>query len=185
MSKRRLKWLWIILALLLLFEAWFWDSCQALWRQSALYLSWTRFGPRFRAWLFQKPLWVSLTVFLIPVIVIEPFQIFSLWLMANHHFFAGLMILLLAKFIGLGFFAIIFDLTRDKLLTSALISKLYHLIMAWRLWAHELTKPYAQVIRGYIDQLKIRARTSGAFSNHLRHYKQFLLRLKDRLKSQK
>ena len=185
MSKHKFKWLWIILALLFLFEAWFWDYCQSLWHNSALYLHWKRFEPRFRAWLFQKPVWVSLTVFLIPVIVIEPFQIFALSLMANHRLFAGVMILVLAKFIGLGFFAIVFDLTRAKLLTSPLISKAYLVIMAWRLWAHELTKPYAELIRTYIERMKLRVKSNAKFSARLQRYKQILIRLKARLHSQK
>ncbi|NDA46505.1 MAG: hypothetical protein EBY21_04360 [Alphaproteobacteria bacterium] len=185
MSKRRFKWLWIILALLFLFEAWFWDTCQAIWRGSFLYQYWKRFEPRFRVWLLEKPIWVSLCVFLIPILVIEPFQILCLWLIAEHYIFTGVMFLVIAKFIGLGLFAIAFDLTRDKLLTSPLLFKFYHVIMAWRLWAHELTQPYTELLRQTIHRLKVRLTTNSSLSHRIQHYKELLIRLRTRVRPPK
>jgi hypothetical protein len=156
-----------------LFEAWFWDTCQAIWRGSFLYQYWKRFEPRFRAWLLEKPIWISLCVFLIPILLIEPFQILCLWLIAEHYIFTGVMLLVIAKFIGLGLFAIAFDLTREKLLTSPLLFKFYHMIMAWRLWAHELYR------------LKVRHTTNSSLSHRIQRYKELLIRLRARVRSPK
>ena len=55
--------------------------------------------------------------------------------------------LILAKLLGLGVTAFIFDLTRPKLLQLAWFRWLYEHVLAWLAWAHGLVDPIKQRIR--------------------------------------
>ena len=56
-------------------------------------------------------------------------------------------VLILAKLLGLGVTAFIFDVTRDKLLQMAWFRRLYEWVMWLRGWAHEITEPVRERVR--------------------------------------
>ena len=57
---------------------------------------------------------------------------FGLWLLANEYWLSAVLILVFAKFLGVGVAAFIFDVTRPKLLQMAWFQKLYDWVMAMR-----------------------------------------------------
>jgi len=57
--------------------------------------------------------------------------------------------LLLAKLVGLGVTAFIFDATKDKLLQMAWFRRLYEFFERARHWAHEKIAPITQQLRAW------------------------------------
>jgi hypothetical protein len=92
------------------------------------------------------PTW-TLVVFVIPFILLLPLKFLEFWLLAKHEWLAAISVLVLAKLLGLGVTAFIFDLTRPKLLQLAWCRWLYEKVLGWLDWAHALVDPIKQRIR--------------------------------------
>jgi hypothetical protein len=84
---------------------------------------------------------MTLIVFIVPVIPLFPLKMFGLWLLANEYWVSAIVILVFAKFLGVGVAAFIFDVTRPKLLQMAWFEKLYGWVMALRSKAHAVVDP--------------------------------------------
>jgi hypothetical protein len=141
MLRRILQPLWVLLALIFLIEAWLWDHLEPI---VARVVAWIPLRA-FKAWLADhvdmlSPA-VTLIVFIVPVILLFPLKLFGLWLLANGYWVSSVIILVLAKFLGLGVAAFIFDVTRPKLLQMAWFQKLYDWVMAMRAKAHAIVDP--------------------------------------------
>jgi hypothetical protein len=144
--RRLTKPFWLLLGALFLFEAWVWDACVRLGRAAMALVPWENLKGAIARSISRLPPYATLALFLIPLAIIEPFKIVSLWLIAKHHWILGAAGFVAAKFVGFGLVAFLFDCTRDKLLSIAWVAAIYRLMMRWRDWAHELLAPYkAQV----------------------------------------
>ena len=75
------------------------------------------------------------------------------------------MILILAKLLGLGVTAFVFDVTRDKLLQMAWFRRMFDWFMGLRDWAHGITEPVRQRVRQLAWLLK--PQRAGRFIRHL------------------
>ena len=99
----------------------------------------------FKAWLAERVDTLSpamtLIVFIAPVIPLFPLKMFGLWLLANEYWLSAVLILVFAKFLGLGVAAFIFDVTRPKLLEMGWFEKLYEFIIDLRARAKALVDP--------------------------------------------
>jgi hypothetical protein len=141
MLRRILQPLWVLLALIFLIEAWLWDHLEPI---VARVVAWIPFRA-FKLWLAERVDTLSpamtLIVFIVPVIPLFPLKMFGLWLFANEYWVSAVVILVFAKFLGLGVAAFIFDVTRPKLLQMAWFQKLYDLVMAIRAKAHAIVDP--------------------------------------------
>ena len=84
----------------------------------------------------------------------------------------AVLILLFAKFLGLGVAAFIFDVTRPKLLQMAWFQKLYDWVMAMRAKAHAIVDPIKLRIRD-----ALRADRGGWSSRLLRMIQHFRKRV--------
>ena len=130
MLRRILQPLWVLLALIFLIEAWLWDHLEPI---VARVVAWIPFRA-FKAWLADQVDMLSpamtLIVFVVPVIPLFPLKLFGLWLLANEYWVSAVVILVFAKFLGVGVAAFIFDVTRPKLLQMAWFQKLYDWVMA-------------------------------------------------------
>jgi hypothetical protein len=84
---------------------------------------------------------MTLIVFIVPVIPLFPLKMFGLWLLANEYWVSAVLILVFAKFLGVGVAAFIFDVTRPKLLQMAWFQRLYDWVMAVRAKAHAIVDP--------------------------------------------
>src|SRR4051794_17226480 len=136
MLRRILQPLWVLLALIFLVEAWLWDHLEPV---VARVVAWFPLRA-FKAWLAERVDTLSpamtLIVFVVPVIPLFPLKMFGLWLLANEYWLSAIGILVLAKLLGLGVAAFVFDVSRPKLLKRAWLEKLYYWVLAMPAKAH-------------------------------------------------
>ena len=141
MLRRLLQPLWVLLTIIFLIEAWLWDHLEPI---VAAVVAWIPLRA-FKQWLADRVDSLSpamtLIVFIVPVIPLFPLKMFGLWLLANEYWVSAVVILVVAKFLGLGVAAFIFDVTRPKLLQMAWFQKLYDWVMAIRAKAHAIVDP--------------------------------------------
>jgi len=136
---------WVALALVFLFEAWLWDSLAPIVRRIVAVIPWGRIKPAFVAVIDGLSPRATLVVFaVIPFVVLAPVKMFEFWLFAHRHWLAAVAVLVLAKLIGLGVTAFVFEATQDKLLQMPWFRRLYEFFMWARAWAHAKTDPVRQ-----------------------------------------
>lgn len=147
MLRRILQPLWVLLALIFLIEAWLWDYLEPI---VARVVAWVPLRA-FKAWLADRVDALSpamtLIVFIVPVIPLFPLKLVGLWLLANEYWISAILILVFAKFLGVGVAAFIFDVTRPKLLQMAWFEKLYGWLIAMREKARAIVEPIKRRIR--------------------------------------
>jgi hypothetical protein len=141
MLRRILQPLWVLLALIFLIEAWLWDHLEPIVARAVAWIPLRAF----KSWLAERVDRLSpamtLIVFVVPVIPLFPLKMFGLWLLASEYWVSGILILVFAKFLGLGVAAFVFDVTRPKLLQMAWFKRLYDWVMAMRTNAREIVDP--------------------------------------------
>jgi hypothetical protein len=147
MMRRLLQPLWILLAVIFLIEAWLWDHLEPVVARVV-----ERIPLRaFKAWLAERVDALSpamtLIVFIVPVIPLFPLKLFGLWLLAHEYWLSAIAIMVVAKFLGVGVAAFIFDVTREKLLEMAWFERLYDFVIALRAKAAALVDPIKSRIR--------------------------------------
>jgi hypothetical protein len=143
---RLIRWFWIAVALVFLFEAWLWDRLQPIAAALVAWLprEWVRRRIAYR--LDQLPPALSPVVFVVPVALLLPFKIAGFWLLERHHWVAAIGAFICAKLIGLGATAFVFDASRDKLLGLGWFRAVYDRVTAWRAWSHALVDPIVREI---------------------------------------
>jgi hypothetical protein len=141
------RFLLILLALVFLLEAWLWEHLAPLVAWVVERLPLRTLKEKIAAAIKDLPPAATLVVFVIPIIVLLPLKFLEFFLLAHRKWFAAVLVLVLAKLLGLGVTAFIFDLTRPKLLQLAWFRWLYDHVIAWLAWAHALVDPIKQRIR--------------------------------------
>lgn len=148
----------LLVAAVFLFETWFWEGCIALGRRIIALVPWESFKARIRALVAKLPAPLVLAIFLVPVAIVEPLQTVCVYLTARGHFFLGIVGFIVLKFLGLGLIAVMFDLTRDKLLSMPWFAWVYAKFVAFHAFAHDLVAPYKAAIVKEMRALKEWAR---------------------------
>src|SRR5947199_9729585 len=147
MLRRILQPLWVLLALIFLIEAWLWDRLEPV---VARVVAWIPLRA-FKLWLAERVDALSpamtLIVFVVPILPLFPLKLVGLWLLANEYWVSAVLILVFAKFLGVGVAAFIFDVTRPKLLQMAWFEKLYDWVIAIRDKARAIVEPIKLRIR--------------------------------------
>ncbi len=141
------RFLLILLALVFLLEAWLWDHLSPIVAWVVARLPLRALKEKIAAAIADLPPALTLVVFVIPFILLLPLKFLEFWLLAKREWLAAIFVLVLAKLLGLGVTAFIFDLTRPKLLQLAWFRLLYEKVLAWLAWAHALVDPIKQRIR--------------------------------------
>jgi hypothetical protein len=152
MLRRLLQPLWVLLAIIFLIEAWLWDHLEPVVARivAAIPLA------AFKQWLADRvdslsPA-VTLIVFIVPIIPLFPLKLIGLWLLAHQYWMGAVFTLLLAKLLGVGVAAFIFDVTRPKLLEMAWFERLYEFVLRLRRKCAELVEPMKlrikEILRG-------------------------------------
>ena len=148
--RRLLRPIWILLAILFLIEAWLWDHLEPIVARIVAVIPWQRLKALLARRIATLSPTATLIVFLIPVVVIVPFKVLGLWLVAEGYWVHAAGMLLLAKLAGLGTTAFVFDACRDKLLQLMWFRLLYESLLALRDWAHSMVDPIMHNIRRLI-----------------------------------
>jgi hypothetical protein len=174
--RRWLKPLWILLALVFLFEAWLWSHLKPVVRWIVDLVPWRRLKERLAAAIEALPPYATLLVFLIPIVLLFPLKLLGLWMLAHGSWLGATAVLAFAKMISVGVTAFIFDLTRPKLLTLPWFRWFYERMLVWLARAHALIDPVKDQIKQWLSGMRQRARTwlasvlpqeSGGFFRYL------------------
>ena len=144
---RFLKPLWVLLALVFLFEAWLWDHLAPVAARLVALIPWREIKAAIARRIETLPPAATFAVFLVPVTVLLPVKFLGLWLLARGAWLGAATLLVAAKVVGVGLTAFIFDVTRPKLLQIGWFRALYQRVMAWRGWAHGQIDPIVQAFR--------------------------------------
>lgn len=169
------KAFWYALALGFLVEAWLWDKSAALLHAIVDRIPFVRFKAACARVVERLPPLAVVPIFLLPVIVLLPFKLAALWLLAQGALVMGGLAFLGAKIVSFGLAAFIFDLTRDKLLSMPWFARIYARVIGWRDWAHALVDPYKAEVRraahelraAILTRLGVAATGDGAFSRKI------------------
>jgi hypothetical protein len=152
----------LLLAVVFLLDAWVWQRCVAFGRWLAGVIPWRRMKARIAAAIAVVPAPVALVIFLIPLAIVEPFKIVSLWLVATGHPIFGILGWVAMQFAGVGLVAVAFDLTREKLLSMPWFVWVYEKFLAFHDYAHRLVAPYKEAALRELRGLRDRARAYWA-----------------------
>jgi hypothetical protein len=149
MRHRLLRPLWIVLALLFLLEAWLWDHLEPVVAAAVNIVPWGRLKTWIKRTVENLPPWAALGVFVVPLIVLVPLKFLEVLFIAKRNWLGAAGVLLLAKLIGLGVTAFVFDATRDKLLQMGWFARVYD----WFVWARGWANMQIEPIRARLRQV--------------------------------
>lgn len=160
MQARLTKFLWTLLAAIFLVEAWLWDVLGGLLSRLVAALPIAALRRILQRMINTMPAAFALALFIIPVLVILPFKIAGLALIAGGRVVLGGFVFLAAKTVGLGVTAFVFDVCRPRLMTLPWFARFYLWVIAVRDWAHTKVDPYKTAIRNRVADLhaELRAR---------------------------
>lgn len=147
MRRTWLRPFWILLALIFLAEAWLWDHLEPLVARVVSLIPWKKLKVRLATLIEGLSPWATLVVFIVPFILLLPIKFLEVYLLATQQWLAAGILLVLAKLIGLGVTAFIFDVTRDKLLMMAWFRRVYEWFLQARVWANTVTEPVRERMR--------------------------------------
>jgi hypothetical protein len=143
----------ILLALAFLFETWIWGSIVAL----------AQFVAAFKAvatrFINRMPALFSVLLFGVPLVVSEVGSFLSVVSIALGHIVVGALAYCGMKLIGIGLVAVIFDITREKLMTLPWFVVLYEKFVAFHDFAHHLIAPYKDAALAYVSEIREWARS--------------------------
>jgi hypothetical protein len=148
MSRQFLRPLWVILALLFLLEAWLWDHLEPVIARIVNLIPWGRLKVKLAALIEHLPPYAALVVFVVPLLVVLlPLKFFEVYAIATQGWLGVIAALLVAKILGVGVTAFVFDVTRSKLLQIPWFHRMFDWFIWLRGWSHEMTEPIRQRIR--------------------------------------
>jgi hypothetical protein len=155
--RRWLKPLWILLALVFLFEAWLWKHLTAFAHAIIDLFPWQALKERFAKFIDGLSPYATLPVFVLPFILLLPLKFLEVYLIVRHRWFAAILVLVIAKLLGLGITAFIFEVTKPKLLQLAWFRWLYELMLVWLAKAHALIDPIKHQVKDWLAESGRRA----------------------------
>ncbi|RDV04248.1 hypothetical protein [Undibacter mobilis] len=140
--RRWLRPLWVFLALLFLLEAWLWDHLSPVVARIVGFIPWAALKQRLAQAIERLSPWATLIVFVLPLVVLLlPLKFIEVYFLATGQWLGAIAVIVVAKLVGVGVTAFIFDATRDKLLQMAWFRALYEWMLRVRAWAHAVTEP--------------------------------------------
>lgn len=158
--RRRRLWLrplLMLLAVLFLIEAWLWEKMAPVVRWVADHIPFERAKQALAAWARRLPPYGALVLFVVPLILIEPINILALWFYAHKQFVLGSLCFLVAKLVGVGLMAFLFEACREQLRSIGWFSRLIDWVLRVNRWAHALVEPYKQDLKLWLARLRVRA----------------------------
>ena len=147
----------LALAMVFLAIAWVWDAFIAIGRLVVRLIPWTRFKLAFVALVDRLPMPIVLLIFLVPLGIVEPLLTLAVVAMAMGYFVVGLIAYISVKVLGFGLVAVIFDLTKHRLLTVPWFAWTYGKVMVFHHYAHNLVAPYQHAAAEIMAQWRRRA----------------------------
>lgn len=148
--RRLFRPLLVLLALVFLFEAWLWTHLAPVVASIVARIPLRAIKAAIAHWVEDLPPAATFIVCAVPIAaLLVPLKFLEVWMLVRGHWFGAIAVLAIAKVIGVGVTAFIFDATRPKLLQLAWFRRLYDRAIAWLDWAHELIDPIKRRLRSY------------------------------------
>ena len=152
--RRLLQPLWVLLALIFLIEAWFWDHLEPVVARIVAMIPLRAFKAWLAARVAQLSPMATLLVFLAPVVLLFPVKFLEVWLLANQYWISAVVLIVAMKFIGVGIAAFIFDVTKPKLLQMPWFVRVYDWVLDIRRRASEIVAPVMLRIRALVARIR-------------------------------
>jgi len=171
MTRRLLKPLWVLIALLFLFEAWLWDLLQPLIAWIVARLPWRAFKAALARGITKLPAAVVVFVFVLPDVILFPVKLFALWILAKGAVVSGTVLFVFAKALGLVTALVLFEVCRDKLMELSWFRWTYDQVMRARAWAKTQAQPLVDQIAATRHRIALRIKAllgDGGFISMLR-----------------
>jgi hypothetical protein len=146
--RRLLRPVLVLAALVILVETWLWERLGPLIARLVEVLPFKALKQAIHEGIERLPPYATLLVFAVPAGLLFPFKLAALGLIASGHLVLGAGVLVLAKVVGVGITAFLFETCKPKLMQIPLFVRLYGLWTRWLAWAH-----------GHIDPIKRRILT--------------------------
>lgn len=156
-SERPARALTLAFALVVLFETWVWDAFVAFLSWSIRLLPWRRVERLVRDAINRLPAIFAVLLFGLPVVAMECGAAFSVVLIALGHVIVGAVLYGLLKLVGVSLVAVIYDLTREKLMTLGWFVWLHGKVELLHDMASAFLAPYREAARAYLRDLVARA----------------------------
>jgi hypothetical protein len=137
----------VVLATLFLIVAWIWDLFIAAGRWLLGLVPWLALRARAIAFINKLPIFIVVIIYGVPFLIVEPLKAVLLWLMATGHFLFGLISLIILQTFGLSLLALVFDLTRERLLTLKWFAWCYDKALLFHHYADHLIAPYKEAAK--------------------------------------
>lgn len=154
--RRLLKPLWIFLALVFVFEAWLWNKLEPIVERIVAIIPWHALKERVASLVEGLPPYLTLVIFVVPHGVAFLTETTLIWLFKDVWWVVAA-VLIMAKVVGVGLAAFLFQATKPKLLEIPWFRWGYETILAGLAWAHRLADPYIAVVRAWMADLRRRA----------------------------
>jgi hypothetical protein len=126
---------------LVLLETWLWDRLEPIFSVIAAHFPLETIKKQIANRVERLSPAFSVIVFAVPFGLLLPFKIAALWLLARGYWISAANTLVLAKLVGFGSTAFVYDTTRTKLLQLGWFRSLHDGVIAWRAWSHERVDP--------------------------------------------
>lgn len=166
--RRLLQPLWVLLALIFLIEAWLWDHLEPVVARIVAMIPLRAFKAWLAARVAQLSPMATLLVFLAPVVLLFPLKFLEVWLIANHYWISAIALIVGGKFVGVGIFAFIFEVTKPKLLQMPWFVRLYDAVLDIRRRAGEIVAPVMRRIKAMVAQIRGSSSSRMRFVHRLR-----------------
>ena len=160
-SKGLSRPLMLALAVVFLFETWVWDSLVVALSWLVRALPWRRIERAIKDAVNRLPAIFAVLLFGVPLLAMEGGSAFAVVLIALGHVVIGALLYGLLKLVGVGLIAVIFDLTREKLMTLTWFAWLHSKFDALHRLARRYVAPYKEAVRAYLRELRERASALG------------------------
>ena len=147
---------WLILAVVFLIESWIWDHVRDGLRALGRRLGVERIDPWLRTFVARLSPPMTLVLFGVPAVLIFPFKLIALGLLAEGYIFSGAVAIFAAKSLALGVTAVLFDICREKLMQMPWFCRFYSLMLAAGAWSHELVSPLRRRVVAITARLRER-----------------------------
>jgi len=139
----------VVAAVIILVETWIWQHLGPLIQRLVDVLPFKALKQAIHDGIERLPPYATLLVFAVPAILLLPFKIGALALLARGHVILGGCVFMMAKVVGVGVTAFLFEACKPKLLHIPLFVKLYDLWNRWVVWAHLYIDPVKKRIQAY------------------------------------
>jgi hypothetical protein len=156
--RRLLRPVWFLLALLFLLEAWIWDTFAPAIAWVVRQIPFEALKAAVARAITRLPPPIVLLVFTIPGLVLLPFKVAGLWLIAKGHPILGIGAFFAAKTAGVGVSAFLFEVCRERLLLMGWFRRVYAWVIQARDWAHRQVDPAMRRIRAFRRAIAARIR---------------------------